>query len=234
MVNFASEGNVDQVVREQFFQNNRSGVFVEVGAARPDYLSISASYRERGWKIIAVEPNPAYQDLYKQFGIEVLPYACGGSDEDGVDFSVVDSHGADYEGGRVTYESFSSLSIKDSYAALKPNLDVKTIKVNLRRLDTIMAQHAPDVRETDIVSVDVEGWELEVLRGLSFSQYKPKVLIIENIFSDKSYRDFMEDRGYHLWRTLQPNEIYVREDILTFGGRFLRAIRNYVTALWAD
>jgi hypothetical protein len=32
-------------------------VLVEVGAAHPDYLSMSASYRSRGWRIIAIEPK---------------------------------------------------------------------------------------------------------------------------------------------------------------------------------
>jgi len=230
MAEFAVEGNVDRIVQERFFPSG-NGVFVEVGAARPDYLSISASFRGRGWKIVAVEPNPAYQDLYRQHGIEVLPYACGERDADDVDFSVVDSHSTAYEGGRVTYESFSSLAIKDSYAALKPNLDVKPIKVKLRRLDTIMAEHAPDVGAIDVVSVDVEGWELEVLKGLTFSRFRPKVLIVENLFSDQSYRDFMADRGYRLWRVLKPNEVYVREDLLGVGERMLSAIREWAAAV---
>lgn len=230
MTKLTVEGDVDQIVQRRFFPSG-AGVFVEVGAARPDYLSISASFRSRGWKIIAMEPNPAYQAAYREHGIEVLPYACGERDEDNVDFSVVDSHNTAYEGGGVTFESFSSLSIKDSYAALKPNLDVKPIKVKLRRLDTIMAEHAPDVREIDIVSVDVEGWEMEVLKGLSFPRFKPKVLIIENLFSDQAYRDFMAARGYRLWRVLSPNEVYVRHDLLGIGERAMATLRAWAVAV---
>ena len=223
------EGDVDRVVQRRFFPSG-VGVFVEVGAARPDYLSISASFRGRGWMIIAMEPNPAYQDAYRKHGVEVLPYACGERDEDDVDFCVVDSHNTAYEGGSVTFESFSSLSIKENYAALKPNLDVKSIKVKLRRLDTIMAEHAPNVREIDVVSVDVEGWELEVLKGLSFPQFKPKLLIIENLFSDQTYRDFMASRGYRLWRVLSPNEVYVRNDLLNHGEQIMSTFREWVSA----
>lgn len=224
------EGDVDRVVQERFFPDG-TGVFVEVGAARPDYLSISASFRGRGWLIVATEPNPAYQEAYRQHGIEVLPYACGELDEDDVDFCVVDSHNTAYEGGKVTYESFSSLSIKDSYAALRSNLDVKSIKVKLRRLDTIMAEHAPNVGEIDVVSVDVEGWEIEVLRGLSFPRFKPKVLIVENLFSDQTYRNFMATHGYRLWRVLSPNEVYVRNELLNVGERVMAMCREWVAAL---
>ena len=55
----AAEHDVDKVVREAFFSGRTSGVLVELGAARPDYLSISASYRTLVWKIVSIEPNRA-------------------------------------------------------------------------------------------------------------------------------------------------------------------------------
>lgn len=124
-------------------------------------------------------------------------------------FFVVDSHGGNYQGGCVSYESFSSLSVKSEYAALTHKLDMKKIKVNMRCLDTILKQHTPDIGAVDVVSIDVEGWELEVLRGFSLQQYKPKVLIIENFFDSREYRDFMNREGYVRWRRISPNDIYV-------------------------
>jgi FkbM family methyltransferase len=146
-------------------------VFVDVGAARPDFLSMSALYRSLGWRVIAIEPNLVFCEAYRDAGFEVLEYACSDRDEDDVDFEVVDSHGTIYAGGPVSFESLSSLRIKDAYRTLHEEPDVRRIKVNVRRLDTLLAEHAPHVRQLDIVSVDVEGWELEVLDGLSFERY---------------------------------------------------------------
>ena len=109
-----AEGDLDKIVRSRFFPRQDSGVFVEVGAARPDFLSISALYRSVGWTVIAIEPNPDFCELHRKRGHQVLEYACGNHDEDGVDFCVVNSHGAEYEGAGITCESFSSLAIKDS------------------------------------------------------------------------------------------------------------------------
>jgi len=207
-----AEGDVDKIVRRRLFPGVAHGVFVDVGAARPDYLSIGALYRSIGWRVIAIEPNPVYCEAHRARGHEIYEYACGARDEDNVDFVVVDSHGAAYEKGQVSYESFSSLAVKDSYAALKDNLDRKTIKVNLRRLDTILKVHAPDIDRIDILSADVEGWELEVLDGLSISRYKPRVMIIENLFDDGKYRSYMRNIDYVLWKTIPPNEVYVAGD----------------------
>jgi FkbM family methyltransferase len=203
------EAGVDRLVRDRFFPGVSRGVFVDVGAAGPEFLSISALYRELGWRVIAVEPNPVFCAAHRAAGHEVLQYACSDCDADGVDFELVDSHGEPYEGGRVSYESFSSLRVKPSYRELLPELDVTRIKVDMRRLDTLLAEHAPDVRRLDVLSVDVEGWELEVLDGLDFERYRPGVVIVENLFADRGYRRAMRRRGYVRWRHLAPNEVYV-------------------------
>jgi|SRR5271165_4306535 len=226
-----AEGDVDRIVQQRFFPEQTSGILVEVGAARPDYLSISARYRSSGWTVIAIEPNPAFCELHRGRGFEVLEYACGDHDEDGVDFCVVNSHGTQYENGEVSYESLSSLAIKDAYAKTASSLDVSKIKVNLRRLDTILTTHAPDVQQIDILSVDVEGWELEVLEGLNLEKYRPRVMVIENLFRDRKYRAYMEARGYSLWRCLRPNDIYTNEAV-GFGERYGYAAYQWVFRRW--
>jgi FkbM family methyltransferase len=207
-----AESDVDKVIQRRFFPAQGQGVFVDVGAAKPNYLSVSALYRSLGWTILAIEPNPAFAKLYRQRGHEVLEYACGSRDEDDVPFCVVNSHEVEYKNGRVSFESWSSLAIKDEYAALKPDFDVTHIRVKLRRLDSILAEHARHLDHIDILSVDVEGWELEVLSGLTFSRYKPRVMVIENLFFDSRYHDFMAERGYVLWKCLPPNDIYARKE----------------------
>ena len=204
------EGELDRIVRDRFFLGVSSGVFVDAGAAQPDFLSMSALYRTLGWRIIAIEPNPVFCQAHRAAGYEVLEYACSDHDEDAADFEIVDSHGAPYEGGAVSFESFSALKVKDSYRTLRADLDVRRIKVNVRRLDTILAEHAPDVRRLDIVAVDAEGRELEVLDGLSFDLYQPTVLMVENLFTDEAYRRVMRERGSRLWRRVDPNDVYVR------------------------
>jgi hypothetical protein len=45
------EAVVDRLVYERFFAGASDGVFVEVGAAGPEFLSMSAFYRELGWRV---------------------------------------------------------------------------------------------------------------------------------------------------------------------------------------
>jgi len=212
---FYGEKELDKCIRNRFFADySYHGTFVEVGAAGPEFLSMSMHFRENGWRVIAVEPNPDFCKLHHEKGYEILQYACGDHDKDNVEFFVVDSQGADYHGGKVSYESFSSLGIKKSYSNLKKDINQKKIIVQLRRLDTILETHAPNVEQIDILSVDVEGWELEVLDGLNTSKYRPRVMIIENLFSDNHYLSYMKAKGYILWRRAYPNDVYIRGDMI--------------------
>lgn len=211
-----AEGDIDIAVYDRFFEGSASGTCVEIGAARPDWLSIGALFRGKGWDVVSVEPNPAFAQLHRERGHTVLQYACGNEDADDVDFSVVDSHDVDYRDGKVSFESWSSLAIKDEFAELKSDLNIRKIKVKVRRLDTLLETYRPDWSSIDLLAVDVEGWELEVLSGLDFKKYRPAVLIVENLFYSENYRRFLRERGYRLWKLDAPNEVYVRADLVQF------------------
>ena len=215
------EGDVDLVVQEAFFPDPAyRGTMIEVGAAKPDYLSVSATFRSRGWRVISIEPNPYFCEMQRRQGNDVLQYACGDTDKDDVSFFVVRTD-ATYQGEPVTNESFSSLGVRGQFAEMMKSVPTSTdeIKVKVRRLDTILREHAGDLGEVDVVCIDVEGWELEVLSGFSFELHKPKLLIVENLFLDQAYVDYFAQRGYPLWKRLEPNDIFVRRDLLAATER---------------
>jgi FkbM family methyltransferase len=231
----AAEQEIDIAVRERFFPEKYKGVLIEVGAARPDYLSVGASYRERGWNVIAIEPNPDFCDMHRALGHEVLQYACSDQDKNDVDFYLVALKDADYLGGRVSFESFSSLGIKGGFAddlqkREREREKERIIKVHVRKLDTILQEHYPVITAIDMLAIDVEGWELDVMRGLSTKKYRPRVVILENLFRSRSYRTFMKRNGYTLWKRLKPNEVYIRSDI-KLG--FLEILQSRITTLFS-
>lgn len=54
------------------------------------------------------------------------------------------------------------------------------IQVPTRTLTSILDEC--EVTEIDLFSLDVEGYELNVLKGLDFSKYRPKYMLIEARF----------------------------------------------------
>ncbi len=207
-----TEGKVDELVLHACFPPDFRGVMVEVGAASPDFLSLGHLFRRAGWRVISIEPNPIFAAQHRARGHEILEFACGEADADAVPFTLVQATDIDYLGGAITYESFSSLGIRDDYRHLFERLTghftTREISVRMRRLDTLFA-NILDLHTIDVLTLDTEGWELECLRGLDLNRYQPRVLVVEDLFGTTALDQFLHAYGYRRWHRVTPNNIYL-------------------------
>ena len=210
---YFAEFDTDRFIRERYFPDfGYLGTMIEVGGATPEFLSLSKHFNLNGWRTIVIEPNPKFVALHRELGGEVYEYACSNEDRDDVPFQVVNWLGNDdYRSLDITAHSFSALSVKESYLkkhnyASVDNLPHTEIRVQVRRLDTIIRQI--NVEMIDFVSVDVEGWELEVMQGFSVDQFMPQVILLENYLHDEHYTEYMRSLGYQLDARLEYNYIY--------------------------
>jgi len=211
---FYGEGDIDKFIRTTFFPLiDYSGSFVEVGAADPSFLSISKHFKDSGWNVISIEPNPYFAKLHREAGNNILEYACGEKDENNIEFETVQPK-IEGSNGQITYESFSAIKVKESYKQNDPHhyskMKVEKISVNMRRLDTLLCEAG--ITSIDILTVDVEGWELEVLAGLNFDLYAPKIMVIENWLRDDRYINKIVSYGYVFTCRMFPNDIYKKQE----------------------
>ena len=198
---YYAEHDTDRIIRETFFPDfDRKGIMVEVGGGTPEFLSMSKHFKDSGWRTIVVEPNPAFVDQHRKMGNEVYQYACSFEDRSGVPFTVVSQQVEAY-GGIVTDHSFSSLEIKPGFAAHLP--------ANATRKE-LSVKDAATLAAVDLLSVDVEGWELEVLRGFDTNRIECPVIVLENFNHEPSYADYMRGIGYDLARKIEYNYVFTR------------------------
>jgi FkbM family methyltransferase len=145
-------------------------------------------------------------------GNEVYPYAAADFEQEDVPFTVVEDSGA-YTDQTLSAHSFSALSIREDFARYRGgmvhSLNHREIRVSVRRLDTILEQAAPPVDTVDVVSIDVEGYELDVMRGFSPHRYRVRVIILENLFHKDEYTEYMRSIDYKLWKKLGYNYFYI-------------------------
>jgi FkbM family methyltransferase len=144
------------------------GFYVDVGANDPDIDSVTRVFYERGWSGINIEPlarNAARLRARRRRDVN-LEIAVG-----------------DREGDITFYEigKWHGYSTTDSDIAAQHRADgLKVIerRVALRPLSAVLDEHAAG-RAVDFLSVDVEGAELAVLRGVDFSRHRPKIIVAE-------------------------------------------------------
>ena len=58
------------------------------------------------------------------------------------------------------------------------------VKVPARTLTSLLDEHG--ITQVDFVNLDVEGYELEVLKGFDLEKWKPKYLMIEVYSKDQA------------------------------------------------
>jgi FkbM family methyltransferase len=154
------------------------GFFIEVGAN--DGFSESNTYyleRWKGWTGILIEPIP---ELYRECVLErpnSKVFNCALVSADYPDTHVKMSYGhlmSLVKGSfQYPYVEAGHLTKAQEFFGVTPY----EVEVPARTLTSILDELK--VTEIEFFSLDVEGYELNVLKGLDFNKYKPKYLLIE-------------------------------------------------------
>jgi len=100
--------------------------------------------------------------------------------------------------------SHSSFDARLNLAEVKPE---GSIEVSVRTLDDILAEvNAPFI---DLVSIDVEGHELDVLDGFNLSHWRPRLILIEDLLLRTRLHRELVRRDYRWIRRTGINNWYV-------------------------
>lgn len=195
---YYAEFDTDKFIRETFFPNlDYKGVMIEVGAGPTTFFSMSKHFRDNGWRCICIDPNPKFVESHKKLGNEIYQVAC--SNFEGTSTFKIVSTGWAPENDGISY---SALDIKYNM----PNHPYEEITVNVIKLDTLLENLK--INQIDFISIDVEGWELEVMHGFSTKKYKPKVILLENYTHKNEYEQYMNSIGYTLKEKINYNYIF--------------------------
>lgn len=76
----------------------------------------------------------------------------------------------------------------------------------VKTVNTVLKEYGID--QVDIVSIDVEGFELQCLQGFDFSKYKPKVMVIENVDNNSDIANYLKYHNYELDKQYSYNQYY--------------------------
>lgn len=203
--NWYAQFDTDKYIRTNFFPDyTYRGIYVEVGAGPPTFISNSKHFRDTGWRTIGVDPNPKFVEQHRNEGSEIYQYAC--SNEEKMTSFIINLNNDSWYSEENDGVSFSALEIR--HEGVPDHNTQQVISVETIRLDTLLRRL--ELTRVDVLSVDVEGWELEVIDGFNCSYWKPKVIVLENHTKDPKYDNFMLNKGYVKSAELAWNFVYVR------------------------
>lgn len=193
----------------EFFLGQGIGYYVEVGANDGISGSNTALLEEKGWNGLLVEANPDLIPLIKKARprSSVAHCAAVAPEQVGtIDFYKV-------IGGPPSLNGLSSMMSSEDHVVKVTQYGgiLHKITVPATTLDALFQQfQVPAVFE--LLSIDVEGVELNVLQGLSLSHFAPRILLIEDNSQgrDLTVRHYLKQRGYIPVHRTGVNDWYVR------------------------
>ncbi len=186
----------------------RAGGYMDVGCGHPVEFNNTYLFYLAGWRGVHVDPDPSFQPLYQQVrpGDDFLCAAVGSGCQ------------------AIRYYRFSpyyySTCEKTRADLLMQDPAVKYLgaaEVRGCPLSVVLAEYAAAHPEfsLDLMSVDVEGLELEVLISNDWAKFRPKVLIMEilglqaanGLLRTPAYR-LLREMGYSLKAMTQNSFVF--------------------------
>jgi FkbM family methyltransferase len=191
-----SQRQEEQAVRD-FLDGRTTGFFVEVGANHATERSQTWHLEQLGWTGILIEPQPDLAAaLVAVRAAQVFAVACSSPENAGQSLPL---HVDGIDG------ALSALNRDRMAPGAQPK---RVILVPVRTLDSVL-QEAETPVPIDLLSVDVEGHEVEVFLGFDFQRWRPTLLLVEDHVNSLRTHRLLTAKGYRLIRRLGNNGWYV-------------------------
>ena len=205
-----------------YFQTRTGGFFIETGANDPVIGSQTWHLEQKGWRGILVEPQPACAERLRQErkGSTVIQAACSSPEKTGeAPFYFADASGL---------------------CGLEKHVDDPTVvykrseMVKVTTLDTILENAGNPA--VDCVFIDVEGTELDVLKGFDLRKHHPALILIEDKVHNLAKHSHLKRQGYKLVKRTGVNNWYVPKEtpfhMASPGERYQLVRKMYLATPW--
>lgn len=198
------------------------GVFGHLGLPLPTYLDIGAwdpvksnntyLFYRMGKRGVLVEPNPAFAKRLKLFRPHdtVINAGIGVSNQKSADYYIM-------RRGNGQLNTFSQSQVK-LLQQKDPKALKRVIKMRLLNINDVIKKHFKSC--PNLISLDVEGLDLAILKTLDFERCRPNVICVETLITGKKKSNtklikFLQSKGYKIRASTFVNSIFVDKKLLT-------------------
>lgn len=180
MYKFYGQLEQDRFIFENYFTNKREGISIECGAF--DGITESCTFfleQNLGWNCINIEASPLIFEMLEVNRPNSLNFNLGlGEEEKILSFNHVihPIHGQKFGNGSFNHKANHKSLLISEKCTFEEHSVMCTTYENL--IDNLMSDFSLE-KEIDLLVLDVEGFELEVIKGMMNSKYLPKVFCVE-------------------------------------------------------
>ena len=180
---FYSNWGLD-LMADDFFKKKTKGIYIDVGCHHPFLNNNTYRLYKRGWRGINIDLDFNSIDMFNFFRQSDLNVQSAISDtEEEKDFFF-----------------FHNRSAINTLSKSSGNKAKEIKKINTITLNSLIENSKFKDNKIDFLSIDVEGHELNVLKGFDIKKYKPNLIILE--FIDPNINEFYHQKIENITNSL--------------------------------
>ena len=168
VIAYSQEG--EDLLLAKLFGQKMKGFFVDVGAHHPKKYSNTYLFYKRGWRGINIDPLPGIMKEFEKERPGDINLELGISDTP----------------GKLVYYMFQepalntfSKEVADGRVREKEGVVDSTKEIEVKKLEDVLNEKLSPGQKIDLLSIDVEGFDLQVLYSNNWQKYRPYVVIVE-------------------------------------------------------
>lgn len=192
---------------------NDGGFYVDVGAHHPQRFSNTYFFYKRGWRGINIDATPNSMNLFNELREKDI----------NLEFAVSNKQET------LTYYMFNepALNSFDKELSLKRDSMEQYSIIEEKNISTVTLEHIldnylPKNQYLDFLSIDVEGFDFQVLQSNNWYKYRPRVVLIEVLSKDiESMIDsevyiYMKNLNYKYYAKSVHTHFFIEKDFFNF------------------
>ena len=212
---YYSFSGVDAII-ENIFRNKKKGFYVDVGCQNPIKNNNTYLLHKKGWFGLNIDLDKDNIDIFN----------VSRPNDENINTAISNKVG---QTDLYFYHKKSPINTIDKTTSDFQKANVSKIKkIQTNTLNNILYNSKYKNNKINLLSVDVEGHELQVFEGLDFNLYRPEVIVvevldlnvkkleiknlnIENLFNTELYK-FLISKNYVLVNCIYSDLVFINKD----------------------
>ena len=171
---------------KHFFRDKKEGIYIDVGCFHPKLANNTYLLYKKGWRGINIDVDSHTIEIFNYLRPRDYNKQIAVSDKSGeVDLYFYHDRSAINTLSKETFDSRGGKS-----------LDIKKIKSET--LNSIIENSPFKGNKIDFLTIDVEGYEINVLKGFDINRYRPDIIILEFIDNTSKEQEFYNNKIQNL------------------------------------
>ena len=176
----------------EFFSDTDQGVFVDIGGNLPEN-AVSKLFWDRNWKGFVVEPLPENAHRFRDAGVDIEECALTSPENATVE--------------KMSFTVAGRQSTLDAQQIMDNRVVTGTVEVAVYTLGDLLRKRG--WTHLHFLSIDTEGTEVDVLKGIDFDKVSCDLILIEDWGRDFSIHRYLTSHGFKRIRRTGFNSWYI-------------------------